>query len=152
MKFYYFILIILATVACSEAPSNKTGFEFKPNHIAIMVNDLKETGTFYTDILLLEEIKITDSKVPNRWFKLNNGLEIHLVESRDELPKRTRNNHIALEVNNINILVEYLTEKNTPYFNWFGVVNEIQKRFDGVLQVYVKDPEENWIEINQKAN
>ena len=112
MKFYYYYLIILATVACSEAPPNKTGFEFNPNHIAIMVNDLKESGAFYTDILLLEEIKITDSKVANRWFKLNNDLEIHLVESKDELPKRTRNNHIALEVNSINILVEYLTEKN----------------------------------------
>ena len=87
----------------------------------------------------------------NRWFKLINDLEIHLVESKDELPKRTRNNHIALEVNSINILVEYLTEKNIPFYNWFGVINEIQKRFDGVLQVYIKDPEENWIEINQKA-
>jgi hypothetical protein len=33
-----------------------------------------------------------------------------------------------------------------------GNINKVKERFDNVLQIYLKDPEENWIEINQKSN
>jgi len=132
--------------------SNKTGFKFKANHLAIMVNDLEKTGDFYSEVLQIEEIDITATGLTHRWFKLENGLEIHLVSSPEMLPKKTRNNHLAIQTNDINTMTTYLEEKKIEYSDWFGNENKIQKRFDGVLQVYITDPEGNWVEINQKPN
>jgi hypothetical protein len=49
-------------------------------------------------------------------------------------------------------LVDYLKKEKIEFSDWFGNINNVQKRFDGVLQVYIEDPEGNWIEINQKSN
>ena len=72
-----FVIFLFTTLCCSEKPSNK--FNFKGNHIAIMVNDMKETGDFYAKTLRMNELNIKSTGLAHRWFKLNDGFEIHLV-------------------------------------------------------------------------
>ena len=152
MKLFTRLIIILFTLSCSEMPSNKDDLTFHGNHLALMVNNLKLTGDFYSKILKLEEIDIKSTGLTHRWFKLNDGFEIHLVSSKETLPKKNRNNHIAIQTDDINALVDYLQKEKIEFSDWFGNINNVQKRFDGVLQVYIEDPEGNWIEINQKSN
>lgn len=152
MKLFNRLIIILFTLSCSEMPTNKDDLIFNGNHLAVMVNNLKVTGDFYSKILKLEEIDIKSTGLTHRWFKLNDGFEIHLVSSKQILPKKNRNNHIAIQTDDINAMVDYLQKEKIEFSNWFGNINKVQKRFDGVLQVYIEDPEGNWIEINQKSN
>jgi catechol 2,3-dioxygenase-like lactoylglutathione lyase family enzyme len=149
---YYIILVLLLPLSCMEMPTNGSEtFNLSGNHFAIAVKDLKKTGDFYANTLKINEIDISSTGLPHRWFKLNKGLEIHLVSSDKTLPKKTRNNHLAIQTNNINVVASYLKGEKIEYYDWLGNSNTIQERFDGVLQIYLTDPEGNWIEINQKA-
>ncbi len=143
-----FLIFLFITLSCSEKPSNK--FNFKGNHIAIMVNDMKETGDFYAKTLRMNELNIKSTGLAHRWFKLNDGLEIHLVSSSEKVAEKNKNNHLAIEIDNIKTITSYLKEKRIDYYDWYGNLNQVQERFDGVLQIYLEDPEGNWIEINQK--
>lgn len=152
MKFITRLIIVLLTMGCSERITNKENLIFQGNHLAVMVNNLKVTGDFYSEILKIEEIDIKSTGLTHRWFKLNDGFEVHLVKSIETLPKKNRNNHLAIQTDDINAMVDYLQKEKIEFSDWFGNINKVQERFDGVLQVYIEDPEGNWIEINQKSN
>jgi len=44
--------------------------------------------------------------------------------------------------------VKYLEMKQVAYSNWDGASNKISHRADGVRQIYLQDPDGNWIEVN----
>jgi len=152
MKFNTTLIVLLFSIGCKEMATNKEIIKFEGNHLAMMVNNLEATGNFYSEILKIEEIDIKSTGLPHRWFKLNDGLEVHLVGSEETLPKKTKNNHLAIQTGDINAIVTHLQKEKIKFSDWFGNINKIQERFDGVLQVYLEDPEGNWIEINQKSN
>ena len=111
---------------------------------------MKETGDFYAKTLRMNELNIKSTGLAHRWFKLNDGFEIHLVSSSEKVAEKNKNNHLAIEIDNIKTIISYLKEKRIDYYDWYGNLNQVQERFDGVLQIYLEDPEGNWIEINQK--
>ena len=152
MKVSSKFIILLFTLGCTEMSTNNENLRFEGNHLAVMVNNLKVTGDFYSEILKIKEIDIKSTGLSHRWFKLNDGFEVHLVSSRKTLPKKTRNNHLAIQTDDINAIVAHLQNEKIEFSDWFGNINKVQERFDGVLQVYIEDPEGNWIEINQKSN
>ena len=41
-----------------------------------------------------------------------------------------------------------LEQNKIEYENWAGEKNAVTKRVDGVQQIYFKDPDGYWIEIN----
>ena len=58
----------------------------KFNHQALLVNDLNKSGSFYKDILGLQEISVGASQSPpKRWFKIKGGMEIHLISTKKKL-------------------------------------------------------------------
>ena len=79
MKFNTTLIVLLFSIGCKEMPTNKEIIKFEGNHLAMMVNNLEATGNFYSEILKIEEIDIKSTGLPHRWFKLNDGLEVHLV-------------------------------------------------------------------------
>ena len=152
MKVSFKLIILLFILGCTEMSTNNENPIFEGNHLAVMVNNLKVTGDFYSEILKIEEIDIKSTGLTHRWFKLNDGFEVHLVKSIETLPKKNRNNHLAIQTEDINAVVDYLQKEKIEFSDWSGNINKVQERFDGVLQVYIEDPEGNWIEINQKSN
>ena len=119
------------------------------DHQALIVNDLKESGDFYLNILGFEEIPVLASQnPPKRWFKNINGKEIHLIHSNtliNELPKSI---HMAFSPRNFNHFVAHLNKNNIPFSNWTGNINKIELRDDGKRQLWIQDPQGYWIEIN----
>ena len=60
-------------------------------------------------------------------------------------------NHFAVAVNNLEIFMEYLKSNDIYFESWDG--NELQyniRPHDNALQIYLTDPEGNWIEVNQR--
>ena len=46
------------------------------------------------------------------------------------------------------ILSSSLKKNNIPFENWAGEKNTYTIRVDGVKQIYFKDPDGYWVEIN----
>jgi len=48
----------------------------------------------------------------------------------------------------IDDFINKLKTKNIDFENWPGVKGEITLRVDGVKQIYFKDPDGHWLEVN----
>jgi len=122
-------------------------FEFNKDHDAIQVKDLNVSAKFYGEILGLKEIP--NGGLPNhiRWFELGDNVQMHLIES-EELPKKNKGVHMALNTPKLEELMEFLKKKKVPFENWLGKKDITNTRPDGIKQIYLQDPDGYWIEIN----
>ena len=85
----------------------------KFNHQALLVNDLNLSGDFYRDVLGLEEIEVgAGQNPPKRWFKNNQGIEMHLISSEEKLSILPKGIHMAFTVKNFDEFINHLKNKN----------------------------------------
>lgn len=123
------------------------------DHQALIVNNLKESGDFYIEILGLEEIPVLAGQdPPKRWFRNINGKEIHLIQSNEIIPKPPKSIHMAFSPKSFNQFVDHLNKNKIEFSNWEGEFNKVQSRDDGKRQIWIQDPQGYWIEINDTNN
>ena len=121
----------------------------KFNHQALLVNDLNLSGDFYRDVLGLEEIEVgAGQNPPKRWFKNNQGIEMHLISSEEKLSILPKGIHMAFTVKNFDEFINHLKNKNIKFSNWKGDESKTQIRNDGYKQIFFQDPQGYWIEVN----
>ena len=75
----------------------------------------------------------------------------NLISGNGSNHKKIKANHFAVTVNNLEIFMEYLKSNDIYFESWDG--NELQyniRPHDNALQIYLTDPEGNWIEVNQR--
>ena len=48
--------------------------------------------------------------------------------------------------------IDNLAKLKIPYEDWPGGQNKITIRADGIRQIYIRDPNGYWIEINDRIN
>lgn len=140
-----FLLLQHSMNSQEDAPPS---FDFTYDHYSLIVKDLEKTGTFYKDILRLKEIPHPSATSGFRWFIINGNSQLHLIGKDSVAMKHSKSVHLCLATQKLDEFVAYLTEKEVPYSDWPGKPNAITLRADGVRQIYVQDPENNWIEIN----
>ncbi len=131
---------------------NAQSFDFKYDHYSFIVKDLEKTGAFYKNILNLEEIPHPSATSGFRWFKLNGNAQLHLIGKDSVAMKHSKSVHLCLATQDLDGLITYLKEKNVPFSDWAGAENSVTLRADGVRQIYIQDPENNWVEINTAAH
>ncbi|MEL6770795.1 MAG: VOC family protein [Bacteroidota bacterium] len=149
------LFLVLGSVGCvsvsveREPPAvNEDGVpRLVFEHQALQVADLDRSAAFYTGTLGLAEIPTPPGARGIRWFELGDGLQLHLIENdaAQTIPKGT---HLALATPDIDALAAYLDAQGVLYFDWPGVASTISTRGDGIRQVYIRDPDGHWIEIN----
>lgn len=127
--------------------SSAQNFNFKKDHDALQVKNLSVAADFYKNILNLKEIPNGGLGEHIRWFQLNNGVQVHLIESEDEIEKH-KGVHMAINTDRLEEFMEFLKAKNIPFENWPGDKNTTNTRPDGVKQIYFQDPDGYWIEVN----
>ena len=123
-------------------------FNFSFNHIALSVKDVNASVAFYQKVLQLKEIKNTASNSKTRWLSLNESKQLHLIPRPNAEIKINKAVHFALATPHINLVIKHLTDLNINYSDWLGTPNKDYIRKDGIKQVYFKDPDGYWIEIN----
>ena len=144
MKKIIFILIIIPIIKYGQ---NINSMKF--NHQALLVNDLNQSGDFYNNILGFEEVEVgAGQNPPKRWFKSDDGMEIHLISTKEKLKSIPKGVHMAFSVKNFDLFINNLKGNNITYGNWRGDENQIQLRNDGYKQIFFQDPQGYWIEVN----
>lgn len=128
----------------SEAQSN---FNFGKDHDALQVKDLETSAKFYGEIMGLPEIPNGGLGDHIRWFQLDNKIQIHLIESEEEVI-HYKGFHMALNTHDLPGFMKFLRSKNIHFENWEGDPGTTNTRPDGVKQIYFQDPDGYWIEVN----
>jgi len=141
-----FLVLLLLTANCLLIQAQS--FDFQYDHYSFIVKDIEKVGDFYADILKLEEIKHPSATSGFRWFKVHGNSQVHLIGKDSVAMEHSKSVHLCLATQNLGAFIEHLKANNITYWDWPGKEGAITDRADGVQQIYIKDPENNWIEIN----
>ena len=129
--------------------SLKSQSNLKFDHQALPVNNLKITGDFYRDILGFKDIPtLVGTKYTHRWLANYEGKEIHLIFSNDEIQKTPKQIHMAFSPLDFDKFIDHLKKNNVVFTNYKLEVGVVQVRKDGIKQLWMRDPQGYWIEIN----
>ncbi len=142
------LLIAFIFTCAIQAQSQKFSFNF--DHYSFMVKDLQTVGDFYAETLGLEEINHPSAKSGFRWFIINNKAQLHLIGKDSVANQHSKSVHLCLEVSDFDGFIRYLQEKKIKFWDWPGKENTFTLRADKARQLYIKDPENNWIEIIER--
>ncbi len=147
LKMILLLITIFAFANLLQAQDNTT-FHFTFNHMAFSVKDLDASVEFYKKVLQLKEIDNRSALEGIRWLSLGENKELHLISVVKENVSVNRAVHLALTTKNFDEYIRRLEDLKVPYGDWLGTPNTVNKRADGVKQIYFKDPDGYWIEIN----
>ena len=129
--------------------SLKSQSNLKFDHQALLVNNLKITGDFYRDILGFKDIPtLVGTKYTHRWLANYEGKEIHLIFSDEEIEKTPKQIHMAFSPVDFDKFIDHLKKNNVVFTNYKLEVGVVQVRKDGIKQLWMRDPQGYWIEIN----
>ena len=123
-------------------------FDFQYDHYSFIVKDLKTVGDFYKDVLKLKEIQHPNNDPNFRWFQVAGNSQLHLIGKDSVAMKHSKSVHLCLATQQLKEFIIHLKANEIEFSDWPGTPNAITNRADGVQQIYIKDPENNWVEIN----
>ena len=115
--------------------------EFRMHHVNVMVDDLATAHSFYTDVLGLEPKPTPDLGFPAQFYKINDMQEIHMNEIADAVPERA---HFALRVTDFESVFHRAHQGGVIETKTWGKARVLP---GGVMQMFVRDPSGNLIEI-----
>lgn len=137
-------------MACIAWTASATAQKQQPvlNHIAVYVKDLKASTWFYQHIVQLDTIPEPFHDGKHTWFSVGPKSHLHLIQGAANITAHDKNNHICFSVASVDIFIKQLQHYKIDYENWTGEKQAVTKRVDGVQQIYFKDPDGYWIEVN----
>jgi catechol 2,3-dioxygenase-like lactoylglutathione lyase family enzyme len=144
-------LALLSTSMLITSLAISKGFGLTFDHYSITVSDLKTSSSFYKNILSLPEIENKTEKETIRWFSMGKDMELHLIEGNTDEISMIQRIHLALKSNDLDGLMERLGENDIYYASAYGKPNTYNVRPDGIRQIYLQDPDDYWIEVNDVA-
>lgn len=144
------ITILLFTI-CSTVVSAQS-FDFNYDHYSVIVKDLDKVGDFYKNVLNLKEIPHPSAPSGFKWFVIQGNSQLHLIGKDSVAMQHSKSVHLCLATQKLDELIASLKEKQITYYDWPGAENSVTLRADGVRQIYLKDPENNWVEINNAVH
>lgn len=118
------------------------------NHIAVYVQDLAKSTAFYSNIIQLDTIPEPFHDGRHTWFSIGSNSHLHLIQGAASITTHDKNSHLCFSVASVQTFIQQLEKNKIGYENWAGEKYAVTKRVDGVLQIYLKDPDGYWLEIN----
>jgi catechol 2,3-dioxygenase-like lactoylglutathione lyase family enzyme len=111
-------------------------------HVSVHAHDLEESARFYKEFFGMEEIPSPDFPSPVRWLKVGT-LQLHLFLGEDAAPS---GHHFGLDVDDFEAV--YLRAKEMGVQVRDGYFSKLYELPDGAVQLYVRDPAGNMVEVN----
>lgn len=143
-RIFFFIALNLLFQAYAHAQSSNATL----NHIALHVNNLPKSTQFYQETIGLDTIPEPFHDGNHTWFAIGYKSHLHLIGGAKPAVERDKNTHLCFTVPSVEQFLERLKKIQWPYEDWAGTAGAITKRVDGVKQVYFRDPDGYWIEVN----
>jgi lactoylglutathione lyase len=141
------VLALLLAIPAAAPAQNATSQQARGDHVALSVADVDVSADYYKRVFALPEL-VSPVKGP-RWFDLGNGMALHLFPGRTLPVTEDRRLHLALTVPDLDAFATRLTAAKIAFFDFAGRPATIQNvRGDGVRQIFVRDPDGYWIEVN----
>jgi catechol 2,3-dioxygenase-like lactoylglutathione lyase family enzyme len=113
------------------------------NHVSVNVRNLQESADFYIELLGAERIPSPNFGVPVQWLSLGPS-QLHLFER--DLEQRCHH-HFAVTVDDLEPV--YRVAQRRGAFDRVAFGNHLVELPGDVVQLYVRDPADNLIEIDQ---
>jgi lactoylglutathione lyase len=145
-KAFYILSVSMAGLffSLSTMAQNKP----RLNHIAHYVVDLKTSTQFYQQVVGLDTIPEPFHDGRHTWFSIGIHGHLHTISGAAAKTPHDKNTHLCFSVLSINDYIANLKKNGVEYENWAGEKNTVTNRVDGVKQLYFRDPDGYWIEIN----
>ncbi len=121
------------------------------NHIAVYVQDLQKSTHFYSSVIGLDTIPEPFRDGRHTWYKIGPQAQLHLIQGAGFQSPQNKNSHLCFSVPSVEDFVATLKKNKIEFENWAGEKNKVTIRVDGVKQIYFKDPDGYWIEINNDS-
>ncbi|GAF50212.1 MULTISPECIES: VOC family protein [Rhodococcus] len=112
------------------------------NHVSVPARELGESVRFYKDFLHLEQVPSPTFAVPTAWFLIGDRT-LHVYEYGGTTDA-SYIHHFALEVRDFMGLYDHATNLGIKEEGFLGTIYELP---DGGVQMYVRDPADNLIEL-----
>jgi lactoylglutathione lyase len=111
-------------------------------HVSVHAHDLEESARFYKEVFGMEEVPAPGFPFHVRWLRVGD-LQLHLFPSEDETP---RGHHFGLDVDDFEAVYRQAKEKDVQIKE--GYFSNIYELPDGAVQLYLRDPAGNMVEVN----
>lgn len=115
-------------------------------HVNLTVDDLEAADVFYGEVLGLERTAAPDLGFPTSFYKVDDHQELHINELEDLRPERA---HFCLRVTDFNELFSRVHALDIIETDTWGKVRRLPT---GVMQLFVRDPAGNLIELSCDAD
>lgn len=120
------------------------------DHVALNVANLDESVSFYTGVFGFQEIPAAAKG--RRWLSLGKGVALHLLGDRTEKVVDNRSVHVAFTSDDLPLIMQRLKERKIEWFDFAGSTGAMSTgRTDGVRQIFLRDPDGYWIEVNDAS-
>jgi len=110
-------------------------------HVNVLVDDIHAASAFYGEFLGLEPLSTPEQGFPAQFFRFNEHQELHVNELADTRPERA---HFCLRVPDFQRIFDAARAEGRLETEAFGKVRRMPH---GVMQMFVRDPSGNLIEI-----
>lgn len=138
-------LLVSATPAAAQSGAAVAGT--RADHLAIHVTNLDASLDFYERMFGLERLP-AGPNLNVRWMRAG-SFELHLIGGRTAPYGLPREVHFALRVDNLDGLTGKLDREKVVWGDFAGSERKASTRFDGVRQIYLRDPDGYTIEVNE---
>jgi lactoylglutathione lyase len=138
------IVFLLMVFCVQKTFAQKVGLD----HIAVYVQDLQKSTRFYHEVIGLDTIPEPFHDGRHTWFSVGGQAHLHVISGATSSTVHDKNSHLCFNVPSIPSFLERLKKAGVSYEDWAGKPQSVTTRVDGVHQVYFKDPDGYWIEVN----
>lgn len=143
-----YLLVLSFSLIVSFAFSQQKSIKSHINHTAIYVVDIAKSSNFYTNMIGLDTVPEPFHDGKHIWYKTAEHTMLHVIQGADQKKEYYKNQHTCFTVPNFNAFVENLLKLNWAFEDVNGNKNKITTRVDGVHQIWLQDPDNYWVEIN----
>ena len=126
----------------------QTGPVAVADHVALNAADADVSAAFYTRTFKMKEVP---TRLPRtRWLDMGGGMTLHIIGGRTMAVSPNRIVHFALRTDDLNKSIAYFDANGIAWSDFRGKPRTIQIRFDGVRQVFIRDPDGYWVEVSDR--
>ena len=148
MKKYlsFCLFTLLVVVSTAKSAFAQTG-PVLLNHIALYVVDLQKSADFYKGALQLPELPEPFKDGKHVWLRIGPHSQLHIIQG-NKVQEHDINTHLAFSVKDLSKFMAHLDKLGVRYGSWKSEPGKTTPRPDGVKQIYLQDPDNFWLEVN----